>query len=92
MEVIKANGIEFGTLQDGIITFPVNGLIVYDDDGDYYGNINGAFRLILPGSAAGTKARKAPERVAVQHGKHKVSPMGKQRLLNLDHKDRKLLE
>lgn len=92
VETIKANGIEFGTLQDGIITFPVNEIIVFDDDGGYYGNTNGAFRLVLPGSAAGTKARQAPERVAVQHGKHKVSPMGKQRLLNLDHKDRKLLQ
>lgn len=43
-----------GTLKDGIITFPVNGLVWgfvdSDDDGWYnYANANGAFMIALPG-------------------------------------------
>lgn len=66
VETIKANGIEFGTLKDGVITFPVKGIVVFDDDGGYYGNTNGAFKLVLPG-AAGVKAHKAPARKHVSH-------------------------
>lgn len=60
-EEIKKRGI-FGNLKDGIITFPVKGLVVSDKDGDYYANPNGAFELILPDTyAAMVKAHKAPQ-------------------------------
>lgn len=36
-----------GTYADGMITFPENGLAVFDDDGGYYANQNGAFCLDL---------------------------------------------
>ena len=38
----------FGTLKDGVITFPVKALLVTDDDGTYYANNNGGFKIILP--------------------------------------------
>lgn len=38
---------EAGTLQDSKITFPVKGLVVYDNDGGYYANKHGAFCLDL---------------------------------------------
>lgn len=62
---IKENGIEFGTLVDGVITFPVKGIIVFDDDGGYYANTNGDFKLVLPGAASesGIKAAKFARRL-----------------------------
>lgn len=45
-------GVPGGTLVDGIITFPVKGTLAVEpgyDDGAYYGNKNGMFRIILPG-------------------------------------------
>lgn len=42
----KSSGI-MGTLKDGVITFPTRGLVVGDDEGLYYSNTNGAFRLDL---------------------------------------------
>lgn len=41
-----------GTLVDGIITIPVKGALALEpgyDDGAYYGNKNGMFRIVLPG-------------------------------------------
>lgn len=38
-----------GTLVDGVITFNPKTLGVADDDGMYYGNPNGAFKVVLPG-------------------------------------------
>lgn len=38
----------YGSFVDNVITFPVKGLAVYDDDGAYYANPNGAFRLEIP--------------------------------------------
>jgi len=43
---------EYGTLVDGIITFPTNGLILYCLKGGMYANKNGTFRIILPGFEA----------------------------------------
>lgn len=74
IEVIKANGIEFGTLEDGVITFPVKDLIAYDADGGYYANNNGAFELVLPEAyATMAKARKAPAQKAVVPGRVKTA-------------------
>lgn len=47
-----ADGAVGGTLSEGIITFPVKGTLAMEpgyDDGAYYGNKNGMFRIILPG-------------------------------------------
>lgn len=41
--------IETGTLVDGVITFPPRGLVVFLNDGGYYANQNGMFRVVLPG-------------------------------------------
>lgn len=38
-----------GTLVDGIITFPKNGLALFCDGGGLYANANGLFRIMLPG-------------------------------------------
>lgn len=47
------SGLEFGTYADGIITFPVKGLVQnlpdYNFTGLFYGNAHGAFKLVLPG-------------------------------------------
>lgn len=43
--VMAARALAPGTLVDGVITFPVKGLACSDDDGSYYANRNGAFRL-----------------------------------------------
>lgn len=41
-----------GTLKDGVISFPANGLLVGLSDGFYYGNTNGAFKVVLPAAAS----------------------------------------
>ena len=45
----------FGTLKDGVITFPTKGLLItYETAGGwYYANSNGAFKLVLPGAEVG---------------------------------------
>lgn len=49
----------YGTLKDGIITMPARSLINFMDIGDgfggYYGNIEGTFRVVLPGYEAPTE-------------------------------------
>ncbi len=45
----------FGKLENGIITFPVKGFVIGAGDGEYaypywYGNANGAFKVVLPGT------------------------------------------
>lgn len=56
-EDVKAAGY-MGTLVDGIITFPVKGLLyAIGDDGYYYGNVNGQTKIVLP-SAVPSEARK----------------------------------
>lgn len=59
----SAAGEDYGTLRDGIITFPEGSLLIsmadYQNGGFYYGNNNGAFEVVLPSAVAGVKARKA---------------------------------
>ena len=49
---VAAQGL-FGTLRDGIITFPTQALLLnmseYNPSSLYYANNNGAFRVVLPG-------------------------------------------
>ncbi len=70
VEVIKANEIAFGTLENGVITFPVNDLIVFDDDGGYYANRNGAFKLVLPDAASPSAIKAAKFAQRLRGGKH----------------------
>lgn len=70
IEVIKANNIAFGTLENGVITFPVKDLIVFDDDGGYYANLNGAFKLVLPDAASPSAIKAAKFAQRLRGGKH----------------------
>lgn len=49
----EALGDAFGTITNGVIKFPVKGLLImmeqYKNGAWYYGNTNGLFKLILPG-------------------------------------------
>lgn len=51
VEEVKAAG-HFGTLADGVITFPTKALLCILDGSIYYANTNGAFSLVLPGADA----------------------------------------
>lgn len=44
---MEAGMLQTGTMTNKVITFPTKGLVVYDDDGGYYANNNGAFKLDL---------------------------------------------
>ncbi len=49
------NGSDYGTNENGVITFPANGVLVnFDSDPEdwYYGNGSGMLRIMLPGSKA----------------------------------------
>lgn len=51
VEEIEAAGIQFGTLKDGVITFPAEELLICLPDYSsnfYYANLNGAFEVIMP--------------------------------------------
>lgn len=52
LEEVKAAGYT-GTYEDGVISFPANSLLFgmanYNDGGLYQANMNGAFRVIMPG-------------------------------------------
>ncbi len=72
IEVIKANDIEFGTLEGGVITFPVKGLLVFMDDGGYYANTNGEFKLVLP-ETNGVKAQAKANFTGKQAINHKLA-------------------
>ena len=52
-----------GTLENNVITFPVKGMVLGDDEGMYYGNKNGAFLLDL--TPVNAKARVATARISV---------------------------
>ncbi len=62
---VKAQGV-MGKLENGVITFPVKGLLAaIGEDGWYYGNTNGATKIVLPG-AAGVKAAKSAKKSVVK--------------------------
>lgn len=44
---MEAGMLEPGKMVNKVITFPTKGLVVFDDDGGYYANNNGAFKLDL---------------------------------------------
>ena len=60
LEAIKGAGF-CGTLNEGVITFPVKALLVTATqlDGWYYANQNGAFRLEFPSATKSSKSVKA---------------------------------
>lgn len=75
--MMYAKSIEDGTLVDGVITFPAEGTVTFDDDGGYYSNVNGAFKLVLPdadSSSDEVKAARFASRMRaysrISHNKH----------------------
>ncbi len=44
------NGNNYGTLTDGVITFPANSFAYQGEDGWYVGNVDGDFKIVLPGA------------------------------------------
>ena len=61
--------VDFGTLEDGVITFPEKGLLIsmadYNSGTWYFANKNTAFRLVLPGyDATATTTAAAPRKVS----------------------------
>ena len=82
---VKAENL-FGKLEDGVITFPVNAFMValanYNDGAwSFYGNQNGAFRLVLPQNSTRTAAPSKPAGqgmpITNRHGKQfKIATVG----------------
>ena len=60
-----------GTLVDGVISFPVNGCFIADNDGTYYANNNGTFKITLPSE---TIANYSVEDASVKADK--IHPLG----------------
>ncbi|MBQ8657334.1 MAG: hypothetical protein IJ527_09855 [Prevotella sp.] len=70
---VKAAGY-FGKLADGVITFPVKGiLITWGEDGPYYTNANGATSIVLPSAVTAAAKRSAVRRAATNHAAHKTA-------------------
>lgn len=63
----------FGTMEDGVITFPTQGLVVSDDDGMYYANNNGEAVILLPDAYAALKPAPLAAKASVQHSSKVVS-------------------
>ena len=55
-----------GVYADGVITFPVDGLLLAIGDGVYYGNRNGAFALDMTNLLESIPAEAAPARAAAR--------------------------
>ena len=47
---IKVGGLDFGSIENGVITFPTNSIALQDDEGTYYANRNGQTKLQMPGA------------------------------------------
>lgn len=82
LEEVKAEGV-CGSLTDGVITFPVKSLLctLESESGFYYGNINGAFKVVLPEAVATAQTQamtKSIKTFDVQPtGKRTFSPSNK---------------
>lgn len=82
LEQVKAEGV-CGSLTDGVITFPVKSLLctLESEDSFYYGNINGAFKVVLPEAVAPVQTQataKSVKAFGVQStGKKAFSPSNK---------------
>lgn len=63
----------FGTMEDGVITFPTKGLVVSDDDGMYYANNNGEAVILLPDAYAALKPEPLAAKASVQPSSKVVS-------------------
>ena len=76
---IIANGIEFGTLKDGVITFPASGCLLNYGGGWLTANKNGATKIVLPSvSSASVPASKAIGRSGVEFSSTRtVAKLGK---------------
>lgn len=82
LEEVKAKGV-CGSLTDGVITFPVKSLLctLESETSFYYGNINGAFKVVLPEAAATVQTQattKSVKATGIQStGKKAFSPSNK---------------
>ena len=63
----------FGKLANGVITFPEDVFMVSFGDYEFYGNHNGAFKLVLPGYAG--NAQSAPRKAPVLKKKEAVGTL-----------------
>lgn len=68
LEDIKAAGL-CGTLKDGVITFPPKTLLQIIGSDGYYGNVNGAFKVVLPGATSQAKASACKATTRMESGK-----------------------
>ena len=69
--MISTVGVQAGTLVDGVITFPEKAFYMAMADYNsgnwsFYGNVNGAFKLVLPG-ATDSSAAAAPAKKKISH-------------------------
>ena len=69
IEIIEKNGIPFGQLKDGVVTFPEeNSLLIsmagYNAGAFYYANTNGAFKITLPEAVEKDSASTVPASIA----------------------------
>lgn len=73
LEEVKAAGL-CGSLADGVITFPVKSLLCTFEskDGFYYGNINGAFKVVLPKTVATVQAQATTKSFSIQSTSKRV--------------------
>ena len=75
LEEVKTTGV-CGTLVDGVITFPAKSILYgFQEDSSslYYGNLNGAFKVVLPGATAAATAEtsaRVASRSASAFSKH----------------------
>ncbi|MGM9747498.1 MAG: hypothetical protein ACI3ZN_01745 [Candidatus Cryptobacteroides sp.] len=56
----------FGSLKDGVITFPTKAILAGFGGKLYYGNTNGAFKVVLPSAYSKSVAAMAPAKVTRQ--------------------------
>ncbi len=71
----------FGTLSEGVITFPADVFTVYYGESSMYGNHNGAFKVVLPEARTSeTKGYKAAKRYARRGHIQNVNASNKTRL------------
>lgn len=80
IEVIKANDIPFGTLEDGVITFPVDEVLCGLGGSLYYANRNGQMKIVLPEAYKASQvpasiARPASQMVGAKANKSHIIPV-----------------
>jgi len=84
------DGSQYGTLKDGVITFPTDGLLKsmanYNDGAFYLANQNGAFRVVLPTSSEVKAFRGASKAKASHKVSNTAKKVAKKHTLNVNWK------